>query len=295
MSLVERVERIRVNGLEHAVRHFEIEGASPRTSARTILLLHGFLDAGSTWDLVAAPLAAAGHRVVAPDLRGFGLTDRVGSGGYYHFPDYVADVDDLVRALAPERLVVVGHSMGGGVATLFTGARPDRVERLVVLEGLGPMSDPPELGVDRFRRWLDDRERIGRTPRPLADLDEATARLAATHPRIDRAILRSRAERLVRRDDEGRLVWAWDPLHRTTSPTPFRAEIYASFLQAIACPTLYVGGGPLGWHPPDLDERLRHIRSLERFDVPDAGHMMHWTAPLAVASRILEFLEGMGP
>ncbi len=279
----EEVSFVEANGLRHAVRRFEVEGAPD--SDRTVLLLHGFLDCGATFDLLASPLARLGFRVVAPDFRGFGDTDRVGAGGYYHFPDYVVDLEGIVRALAPSWLGVVGHSMGGGVATLFAGTFPERVQSLVVMEGLGPMSDPPGLAVERMRRYFADREKI-RGARPMASLDEATDRLAATHPRVARDILRSRAERLSRRDAEGRLVWAWDPLHRTTSPTPFFAETYASFLRAITCPTLFVGGGPHGWHPPDEDERLACFRSLVRVDFPEAGHMMHWTAPEEVAKAV---------
>src|SRR4051812_22002385 len=98
----------RINGLKIYVHRFRDTAAPP--SGLTVLLLHGFMDAGSTWGLVAEPLARAGHEVVAPDLRGFGLSDSIGAGGYYHFPDYVADVSELVDVLAPRRLALVGHS-----------------------------------------------------------------------------------------------------------------------------------------------------------------------------------------
>src|SRR5262245_37916897 len=98
-----------VNGLKLFVHRFRDESAPP--SGLTVLLLHGFLDAGSTWDLTAPLLAKAGHEVLAPDLRGFGKSDWIGAGGYYYFPDYVADVVALIDQINPERLGVVGHSM----------------------------------------------------------------------------------------------------------------------------------------------------------------------------------------
>lgn len=276
---------VQAGGLELALHRFE----SQTPSDKTILLLHGFLDAAATWDQVAEPLSAAGYEVLAPDLRGFGHSDRIGAGGYYHFPDYVADMDDLVRGLDRPWLAVVGHSMGGTVASLFAGTRPERVKKLVVMEGVGALSEPPELAVDRMRRWLADRARVNRAPRPIASLEEAVTRLAAVHPRVDRDVLATRAERLLRHTD-GVMHWAWDPLHRTTSPMPFSAAVFASFLAGIDCPTLFISGGPHGWHLPDEEERLAHIRNLERFEIPGAGHMMHWTAPGEVARAILEFL-----
>lgn len=287
-DVVERIEVIRANGIDLALHRFEHSSRSEQSE--TILLIHGFLDAASTWDLVAAPLARAGYSVIAPDLRGFGKSGRIPEGGYYHFPDYVADVDDLVRGLGLQSLSIVGHSMGGGVATLYAGTRPERVGRLVVMEGLGPMADPPALAVDRMRKWLADREKVNRPARAFASLDEAVERLAATHPRVPRDILRTRAERLVRTTEAG-IGWAWDPLHRTTSPTPFNADVYASFLRAIRCPTLFIGGGPMGWHPPDEAERLACFANLRTVDIPDAGHMMHWTAPQRVADEIVTFLQ----
>jgi len=286
-AVLERVETIRSNGLDHAVHRFEVGGAAARP---TILLLHGFLDSAKTFDLLAAPLARAGFSVVAPDFRGFGQSSRVPEGGYYHFADYVADLDGILRVVAPERLSIVAHSMGGSVATLYAGARPDTVEKLVIMEGLGPISDPPEMAVDRMRRWLSDLIRIERTPRPLRSIDDAIDRLAVTHPRLDRKILASRAPRLVVQAPDGSLRWAWDPLHRSISPTPFNADIFAAFLRSITCPTLFLHGGPTGWHPPDEEQRLAQIAKLERVEIPDAGHMMHWTAPDAVAKEIIRFV-----
>lgn len=263
----------------------------------TVLILHGFLDSGATFEGLGTHLASAGLHVVAPDLRGFGDSDRVGAGGYYHFPDYVADVAELADQLQRERaapLAVVGHSMGGGVATLFAGALPDKVARLAVLEGWGPMHVEPELGVDQMRRHLADLRKVERSGRPIASMDEATMRLAVTHPRIDHEILAGVAEKLVRKDAEGRLTWAWDPLHRTTSPITFNAQVYASFLRAITCPVLSISGGPAGFHPPDEEERLREVRRLSKAEIPSAGHMMHWTAPDAVAALLIPFLlEGV--
>ena len=276
-----------VNGLKLFVHRFRDESARP--SGLTLLLLHGIFDAGSTWDLVAGPLTRAGHEVLAPDLRGFGRSEWLGAGGYYYFPDYLADVAGLVDELNPQRLGVVGHSMGGAVASLFAGAFPDRLERLALLEGVGPPELPASTAVDRTQRWLRDLRRVDRTPRPLASLEDAVARLAANNPSVPHEMLVTRARLLTRLDASGRLVWAYDPLHKTVSPTMFRLEEFREYLRRIACPTLFVSGGPGGFHPPDEDERLSLIKDVTRVELPKAGHMMHWTEPSAVARELLVF------
>ena len=282
--------RITVNGIELSVLFFE-RTREVHPERRTLLLLHGFLDVAASWDLVAAELTEAGYDLVAPDLRGFGDSARLAAGGYYHFADYVADVDALVDSVAPEWLGVVGHSMGGGIAALYAGTRPEKVKRLAILEGLGPMADPASFAVARMRKWLADLGRIDRTPRPLASFEQAVERLVVTHPRIDRALLATRAELLVRTTSEGKLVWAYDPLHRTTSPMPFDVAVFNAFLASIACPTLFVSGGPMGWHPPDEAERLAAIPELARLELPEAGHMMHWTEPRALAAALVAHLR----
>jgi pimeloyl-ACP methyl ester carboxylesterase len=284
-------QAITANGIHVALHRAVATPAGPALGGRrTVLLLHGFLDAGRTWDRVAAPLARAGYEVLAPDLRGFGDSGRIPKGGYYHFADYVADVDDIVEQLAPTWLAVVGHSMGGGVASLFAGTRPEKVKRLAILEGLGPAADPPDLSVLRMRAWLRDLGKIERTPRRLASMDHVIDRLAATHPRIDRALLATRAPLLTRGRDDGTFEWAYDPLHRSTTPNPFQVDVFNTFLRHIECPTLFVDGGPTGWHPPDEESRLAHIPKLERIAFPEAGHMMHWTAAGPLADALLRFL-----
>src|SRR5690606_2235621 len=102
-----------------------------------LLLLHGFQEHAHAWDWLAPLLADAGHHVFAWDARGHGDSEWVGRGGYYHFADYVADVAFVVRHLGG-RVSIVGHSMGGNVALLYTGTEPERVQAVAVIEGLGP-------------------------------------------------------------------------------------------------------------------------------------------------------------
>jgi pimeloyl-ACP methyl ester carboxylesterase len=282
----------RVNGLRLWVHRFREPTAPP--SGLTVVLVHGFMDAGATWELVAPVLARGGHDVVAPDLRGFGQSDFVGPGGYYHFPDYVADLAELVDALAPRRLALVGHSMGGTVAALYAGAHPERVERLALLEGMGPMAADPATSVERMQAWLRTLREVSRVPKPLTSLQEAVERLSLHHPRVPREVIEARAKLLTRADEAGRLVWAYDPLHRTTAPTPFQVDSFKDFLRRISCPTLVVGGGSAGWHPADEEERIACLSEVIRFELPHAGHMMHWTEPGALAERLATFL-GDGP
>ena len=250
------------------------------------------MDAAATFDLVLPELAASGLRVIAPDLRGFGESDRVSGGGYYHFPDYVADVDALVREHVRGDLFVVGHSMGGTVATMFTGARADshlgRVSKLAILEGFGPPDNEHEMAPLRTKKWLEDLEKA---PKNVAMTEEdAMKRLVTSHPRVPREVLETRLPLLASKDGD-RWMWRFDPMHRTTAPVPFFAKTYAAFAARVACPVLYVTGGPLGWRVPDEAERLRAFAHATHVDIDEAGHMMHWTKPRELTRVLADFLR----
>jgi pimeloyl-ACP methyl ester carboxylesterase len=287
--------RVSANGLEHQVLEWLPDPAAAPTrgrggAVRTVVLVHGFMDAAGTWDLVAPTLAAAGFRVLAPDMRGFGGGPRVPAGAYYHFVDYVFDLADLIDVLSPgEPIALVGHSMGGAIATLHAGTFPERVARLAIIEGIGPPDHPWEAGPMRMRGWIEQvratrarGERNGTLTR-----EEALLRLSANHRAISPEVLAHRLPHLVRDAEDGRVAWSFDALHRTTAPVPFFAKLFMEFAKKVTCPVLFVSGGPDGFHPPDEEQRLAAFARCERAEVSGAGHMVHWTAPEALAGLLV--------
>lgn len=259
----------------------------------TILLVHGWADAAASFDLVAPNLARAGFRVVAPDLRGFGDSAPAGPGGLYYFADYIADMTELLDLVAPPSLSIVGHSLGGTIAATLAGIHNDRVRRLVLLEGLGPPAVALDVMPDRYRKWLDELRAHAARPRhrSFGSMAEVVERLRVNHPDVPVSVLATRAPLLTRQNDDGGLTWKYDLLHRTLSPVPFLIEAFHALLGQIACPTLYVSGGPRGFHPDDEEARLLAISDLTRVELADAGHMMHWTAPDAVSDTLIGFLK----
>ncbi len=284
--------KVLANGLEQHVLEWPSRGPAP---GPTVLLLHGYMDAAATWQPVAPALTAEGFRVLAPDLRGYGDGARVPAGGYYHFADYVFDVADLVDQLVPagSPLIVVGHSMGGTIANMYAGTFPERVARLVLLEGAGPPDNPHEVAPDRMRKWVEDVRAVRARPaRRMASREEALRRLVGDHPRVAEEVLRERLDALARELPDGGLAWKSDPLHGTRSPMPFFSAGWTAFARRIACPVLFVSGGPLGWHPEDEAVRVSAFATLQRAEIPDAGHMMHWTEPAKLTRLLLQFFAG---
>ncbi len=263
-----------------------------RRERPVLLLLHGFLEHAHTWDLAAPRLAAAGWHVFALDWRGHGDSGWVGSGGYYHFADYAADLAFLVRALGG-RAVLVGHSMGATAAMSYAGVEPDRVPALVLVDGLGPPDLDSHGAPERYQAWIADLERAGQRVRRRFQLDDAAARLRERFPRFSPAVARHMAEHGSRCVDGGR-EWKFDPLHQTTSPIPFSRARALPVWRRITGPVLYVEGAesPLRLDPDDQAERLATLRA-RRVTVPGAGHHPHLEQPEAFARLVLEFLGGV--
>ena len=254
----------------------------------TFVLVHGFTDLGAGWCEVAPRLAPHGH-VLAPDLRGHGDSDRVGSGGYYHFLDYVADLDDLVRQLARSRVVLVGHSMGGSVSGYYAGTRPARIARLALIEGLGPPDLTGSDGPTRTAMWIDAWRKVATGERAvMPTLDEAARRLRRHDDLLDEALARKLAE-LGTRAAPGGFAWKHDPLHLTMGPYPFRLDVARAYWERVTCPVLIVDGARSRLNLPEAERAARrasfaHHRHLV---IEDAGHAVQRHQPARLAEAIL--------
>ncbi|MEZ4406621.1 MAG: alpha/beta hydrolase [Polyangiales bacterium] len=279
-----------------ALRSVFVEANGVRQHALTtegdrgpVLLLHGYLDLARTFTRALAALEASGWKVYALDLRGHGETDRAPAGGYYHAYDYVADVDAAVDALGLARFHLVGHSMGGGVATRYAAARPERLLSLSLLEGVGPPAMPAEVAPDRTLAWLDGLKRArSRSPKRMATLDDVVTRMRVAHPTVPAEVLREVAAWSVR-EAEGGWEFRFDPLHQTTSPGRYDAEGFEATVARVKAPTLLVDGGGDMSQWPEFGARARRYPVARTVTLDGAGHMMHWTQPTELARTLAEF------
>jgi pimeloyl-ACP methyl ester carboxylesterase len=257
----------------------------------TIIMLHGFLDTGAAFVRVAQTLLSD-WQVVIPDQRGHGQSDRIGAGGYYHFPDYILDLDGLYRALEIDQAVIVGHSMGASVACYFAGAFPERVSALALLDGIGP---PREAGADkaplRMRRWVDDvRRREAHVPKGYDNLESVArsiGRLSKNAP-IDR--LKELAKEAVEVLDDGRFAWKFDPMHRTQAPMQFDVERFYAFLERVQCPVLALWAEESPMHSDDEAQRLKALGQVTSVTVPNTAHNLHHERPEEVGQHLQAFL-----
>lgn len=284
---------VRMTELEVAIPGLRLAALSHGDpEAPPLLALHGWLDNAASFDRLA-PLLAARHRVIALDFPGHGRSAHLPAGAFvhYHVVDYVAAVLAAADALGLERFALMGHSLGAGVASLVAAAAPDRITRLVLIEGLGPLADDPVQTLERFRQSADRRLATGASRlRTFPDIDTAVrARHAASGlaPELARPIV---ARGLVEVD--GGYRWSSDP--RLTLPTPVRLDEaqVRRLLAGITAPTRLLLARP---QTPYLPEAMLRKRAACMTDIRighlDGGHHLHLEHPAAVARCILPHLS----
>lgn len=279
-------ETLTANGLAHHVIRW---GDRPVD----VVLCHGFLDVGWSFDALARKLVEAGHGVTSFDWRGHGQTEWIGDGGYYHFPDYVLDLDELLPQLADQPVHLVGHSMGGSASVMYAAARPERLRTLTLVEGIGPPEMEPRDPAKRTRAWLDGVAKVrSKSLRPMRDARAALSRMRIQNPELTDELglfLVSKSTKAV----EGGIQWTFDPLHKTWAPRPFQAAAFGELLRAIVTPTLVVAG-ERGFRLQDEADRIAKIPDHRFVEIADVGHMIHWFEPAALATELADFFAEHG-
>ncbi|MGB5352562.1 MAG: alpha/beta hydrolase [Woeseia sp.] len=258
----------------------------------TLVMLHGWGDCGATFQFLVDALQADWH-VIAPDWRGFG--DSGHNDGSYWFPDYLADLDALLTALlVPEPCTLIGHSMGGNVAALFAGVFPERVAKLINVEGFGlPDSNPADAPL-RYRQWLEAVR--GRRQHPgYENLAPLVARIRQASPQLDETRASYVAGLWAQQTDDTRWHLKADIAHRWPNPILYRRAEAQACWQRITARVLLVAGANTEyrdalalWQSPDAggDYPGATLKTIE-----DAGHMLHFEQPQALAATIEAFLR----
>lgn len=259
-----------------------------------IVLLHGWMDSGLSYQLLVDCLPDD-WSFAAIDWRGYGRSDN--RTDYYWLPDNFADLEAALELLSPQQPArLIGHSLGGTVASVYAGVRPARLAWLVNIEGMGLWrSNAP--AVDRLAHWLDAQRELA-APKLYSSLDELTARIVKRHKRLrpDRARFLARA---WTRERDGQYEIAADPKHQLISPLRFRTDDIEESWARIRCPLLLLHGAESDFlaragGEAALQRWRRLIAGLEVGLIEGAGHMVQHEQPERAAAQIVRFVRERG-
>lgn len=251
------------------------DGAPP------LLALHGWLDNSASFAALA-PLLSDRWQVIALDLPGHGHSDHLPEGAAYHFVDYVRWVLAAADALGLKRYSLLGHSMGAGVASLIAAAVPASIDRLALIEGLGPIGDDGSHTLQRFRDALTLAPTNSRGLRVFRNIEQAASARAIASG-LSAELARPIIERGLLEITDG---WHWRSDPRLNRATPLRlaeTQIMA-LLRGIDAPTALLLSAP---HTPYLPPVQMTARAACVGDIAvthmEGGHHLHLEHPDAVA------------
>ena len=279
--------------------HVQVWG-EPSPDKTPLVMVHGWMDVAASYQFVVDALSHD-HYVIAPDWRGYGRTPS-GNVDNFWFPDYMADLDFLLDHYSPDRPVnLVGHSLGGNVVMLYAGVRPERIRRLVNLEGFGLPATTPDMAPARYAKWMDELKKLHSGELDLKAYDTVNGvarRLMKTNPRLSPDKANWLAEHWAEETADGKWTIMGQPAHKVISAHLYQADEVLALYRRLNMPVLAVEASDnsldLWWKGKftleQYHERIKAVPNVEIGFIPDAGHMMHHDQPEVLAGMIERFI-----
>lgn len=279
-QLVEEIV-LQTNHLRLTAKKWGPDGGTP------VLALHGWLDNANTFDRLVPLLPEL--NLVSLDLPGHGKSDHRPAGMRYHYTDYLDDVMAAADTLGWKQFTLLGHSMGAGIGCLAASAYPDRVTKMVLIEGMGAVTDELKDVPELLRKSVESMK-APPLKKTVAYHDmEVLVRARAAAGNLTRESAEILVRRAIKRNGDG---YGWRSDQRLKRPYPqyFTNEVMLAFLRGITAPVMLItaDGGTLRKRPY-FESRCKAIKNLQI--APLAGHHhLHLDNPAPVAEVITDFL-----
>lgn len=260
-----------------------------------MILVHGGLDHARNWDWVARDLRANFH-VYALDLRGHG-NSAWAPGALYTVAEHVLDLSALIDVIQEKPVYLVGHSLGGVIVMIYTGIYPERVRKIVNIEGFGfPKSHKVHRPASqRLRNWVEAiRSTEQRAPRSYPSLSEAVARMKEANPHLSEEVAQHLTLHGTNWNADSSLIWKFDNYARPFPPFGHNLDDFQEIIGHIACPTLLFWGEESFMSDPEQDGRTSALKDYRLVRVPKAGHWLHHDRLDLFLTETRRFLTGDG-
>lgn len=255
------------------------------------------MDVGASFQRFVDTLGTA-REVIAIDWRGFGASRVSRPSDSYWFYDYYADLDAVIDHISPNAPIdLLGHSMGGNIATIYAGTCPERIRRLINVEGFGLARASPSDAPARLAKWLSELK----TPvsmRTFANVQDVARHLMKRSAHMEEAYAIWLAGEWAERKADGRWHVRADAVHKRVNPILYRCDEVLAAWENIEAAVLWVEGDKVEQTPlaseryprEEFEARLGRIKSLQRLRIDDCGHMVHLDQPGLLARAVESFL-----
>jgi len=257
---------------------------------KVVLAFHGWLDNLATFEKLAIHLNDV--RIIGVDLPGHGHSAHIPEGKAYHFIDSLFIIDDLIEHLCLKSANLLGHSMGGALATIYAAIQPNRVDKLLLLEALGPVTSPVNKTLESLNKAISQRRALKDKRKPIYASFEEALNTRAEVSNVEPSLIRPLVERALTSVDGG-YTWRADSRLRIPSTIRMSEEHIRSILPAIEAPVLLIEGKSgmlLAENAQYVQDRKSLVKNLEVYQF-EGGHHLHLEYPERVAKQIKLFLN----
>lgn len=285
-----------IRNLQYHVRTW----GTRKAGERPLVMVHGWMDVSASFQFVVDALKADRY-IVAPDWRGYGKTVVPATDNYW-IPDYLADLDFLLDWLDSPQVDLLGHSLGGNIVMLYSGIKPERIHKLINLEGFGMPRTKPENAAKRYVQWMNELKKMNKSELDLKAYDSADGvarRLMKTNKRLPENKAQWLARHWAQENANGKWDILGDAAHKVVNANLYQVDEALGLYAQITAPTLAVEaadnemdkwwGGK--YSLAEYHERLKSVPNCRIETVANAGHMMHHDQPEVLAQMIEEFLK----
>jgi pimeloyl-ACP methyl ester carboxylesterase len=240
-----------------------------------LILVHGGLDHARSWDWVARDLRDDFH-IYALDLRGHG-NSAWAPGALYSAAEHLLDLSALADIVNAFPVQIIGHSLGAVVTLLYAGVYPDRVKKIVAIEGLGlPLQAAERPAPERLREWIEStRKGESRATHSYPNLKAAVARMKEANPFLSDEVAEHLTLHGTNWNADGSIIWKFDNYARLFPPYGANLEDAREVFRRIACPALLFWGRESFARDPELTGEAGAIRDHRVVRVDRAGHWLH--------------------
>lgn len=281
-----QLKKIKINGLW---QQFYFWG-NPRKPL--FFLLHGWMDTGASFEFLCQSLQKKFY-CIACDLRGYGKSEHSKNPLGYFFFEYVADVHRMLEYFSPRQQVnLLGHSLGGFLASIYAGTFPERVKNLINVEGFAFQRRHPRTPPQRVREWIEklDANRF----RVYSTLEALAGRLVEANPNFPLERARFVAKYLAKKVPGGWTIAA-DPKHKLIDPNAMTSDVRYEFWKNVSASSLFVTAGQKGKLMKDFQKELKREQKFfpsctQLEAIKESGHMIHHESPEALAGLVENFL-----
>ncbi|NDV91953.1 alpha/beta fold hydrolase [Alteromonas sp. 345S023] len=267
--------------------HITLAALDNQGSGPVILGLHGFLDNAESLRGLAPYLNA--FRFIALDLAGHGRSDHRPQGSHYNQADYLQDLHGLIERQQWQSVILIGHSMGGILASLYAALFPEKVTAVISIDACGPLTLDATTTQRQMRDAIVSRHGKQHTKRRKVNLDDAVTarcRVSDIAPNHARSIL----SRNIVQEIDGDYYWCSDAKVRTKSIVRLTENQAENLMQAINCPILFIGASKSFKRLDDAFARRRGWFKNAQYAAFEGGHHIHMEKSDEIGTLIQRFV-----